>query len=65
MNFPGKKAKSLFKYSNYLPSWQKSEKTNELFLRKMLNWQMDRQTDRQTGNGGFIGLSVGWGSNYK
>ena len=25
-----------FKYSNYLPSCQKSEKTNESFLKKML-----------------------------
>ena len=24
---------------------------------------MDRQTDRQTDNGDFIGCSVGWGSN--
>ena len=27
MNFPGKKPLSVFRYSNYLPSCQKSEKT--------------------------------------
>ena len=48
-----------YKYSNYLPSCKKSEKTNELFLRKMPNWQTDGQTD----NSYFIGPSVGWGSN--
>ena len=38
MNFPGRKgAQIVFKYSNYLPSWKKSEKTNGPFLRKMLN----------------------------
>ena len=42
------KKKDSVKYSNYLPSGQKSEKTNEPFLRKMLNWQMDRQADGQT-----------------
>ena len=35
MSFPGKRALSVFKYFNYLPLHQKSEKTN------------DRQTDRQ------------------
>ena len=44
-NFSGKKSLSVFKYSNYQPSCQKSEKTNELFLRKMLNWWTDRQID--------------------
>ena len=39
MNFRGMKG---FKYSNYLPSCQKSEKTLELMDR-----QADRQTDRQ------------------
>ena len=35
MNFPGKtNALSVFKYSNYLLSCQKSEKTNEPFLKK-------------------------------
>ena len=32
-----KRATPVFKYSNYLPLWQKSEKTNEPFLRKMQN----------------------------
>ena len=35
------------KYSNYLPPCQKSEKTNNPFLRKMSNSRMDRQTDGQ------------------
>ena len=30
------RGKEGFKYSNYLPSCQKSEKTNEPFLKKML-----------------------------
>ena len=47
MNFPGKKALSVFKYSNYLPSYQKSEKTNMSFVKKMLNWRMDGQTERR------------------
>ena len=38
-----KRALPVFKYSNYLPSSQKSQKTNASFLRKM-----KRQTDRQT-----------------
>ena len=38
-----KRALSVLKYSNYLPLWKKSEKTNYQFLRKMLN---DKQTDR-------------------
>ena len=37
-----------FRYSNYLPSCQKSEKTIALFLRKMLNWQTHGQTDKET-----------------
>ena len=45
MNFPGKRSLSDFKYSNYQPSCQKSEKTNVLFQRKMLNWWTDRQID--------------------
>ena len=35
--FSWKKGLSVFKYSNYLPSYKKSEKTNEPFLRKMQN----------------------------
>ena len=37
MNFSGIKAVSVFKYSNYPPSTQKAEKTNEPSLRKMPN----------------------------
>ena len=55
MNFPEKKPLSVFKYSNYLPSCQKSQKTNEPFLRKIPNGQ----TNRGTGNGDFIGPSIG------
>ena len=33
--FSRKNAQSVFKYANYLPPCQKSEKTNEPFLRKM------------------------------
>ena len=40
-------ALSVFKYSNYLPSCKKSETTNDPFLRKIQNWQTNRQTDRQ------------------
>ena len=44
MNFPGiKKALPVFKYSNYLPLCQKSEKINESFLRKMPNCWTGRQ----------------------
>ena len=42
-----KRVESVFKYSNYLPSCQNLKETNMPFLRKMPNWQMDRQTDRQ------------------
>ena len=46
MMFSRKNPLSVFKYSNYLPSRQKSKKkTNMPFLRKMLNWRMDGQTD--------------------
>ena len=62
MNFPGKKALSVFKYSNYLPSCPKSEKTNMIFLRKMLT--MDRQTEGRTNNHDYVEPSVGRGSNY-
>ena len=58
-----KRALPVFKYSNYLTSCQKLEKTNELFLRKMPNWRTDRQTEGQTYNGDFIGPSVRQGSN--
>ena len=34
MSFPGKKHRSVFKYFNYLPLYQKSEKTNMPFLGK-------------------------------
>ena len=38
INFPGKSALSVFKYSIYLPSCQKSEKKIKVpFLRKMIN----------------------------
>ena len=36
-------ALSVFKYLNYLPLSQKAEKTNERFLRKILNCWTDRQ----------------------
>ena len=47
INFLRKKKLSVFKYTNYLPSSQGSEKTNEPFRRKMLNWWTDRQPDGQ------------------
>ena len=69
MNFPGKGVLSVFKYSYYLFSGQKSEKTNQPLLRKISNWRTDRQTDRQTNgqteNSDFIGPFIGRGSNYK
>ena len=37
MNFRGKEGSANFKYFNSFPSCQKSEKTSESFLRKMLN----------------------------
>ena len=46
VNFPEKKALSVFRYSNYQLPCQKSEKTMEPFLRKKPNWWTDRQTDR-------------------
>ena len=48
---------SVFKYFNYLALRQKSEKTDEPFLRKLLNCWTDRQAD----NSDFIGISFGWG----
>ena len=52
--FRGKKG---FKYFNYLPSCQKSEKINEPFLRKMLEL-MDGQAERQKDSSDFIGPST-------
>ena len=46
------------KYSNYLRLYQKSDKTNELFL-------ADGQTDKHTDNGDFITLSIDWGPTIK
>ena len=37
MNFLEKRALSVLKYPNYLPSLQKIRKTNQPFLRKMPN----------------------------
>ena len=37
MNFPGKKALSVFKYSNYPPLYPKSEKINYAIPEEMLN----------------------------
>ena len=55
-------AVSVFKYSDYLPSCQKPEKSNEPFLRKILNWWMNRWTDGKTGNGDFLRPFIGRGS---
>ena len=41
--FLEKKALSVFKYSNYLPSCRKSETTDDPFQRKMSNWQTYRK----------------------
>ena len=68
-NFHGKKG-LVSKYSNYLLSCQISEKTNDPFLRNMLNWKTDTwkicRTDRQTNNqaekGDFLGPSIERGS---
>ena len=49
MNFPGKKVLTVFKCLNYIPLCQKSEKTNESFLRKMLDSRTGRQAGRQAG----------------
>ena len=51
-----KKALSVFTYSNYLPSCKKNY---PLFTHSLT----DRQTDKQTDNGDFIGYSTGLGSN--
>ena len=45
MNFSGKKVLPVFKYSSYLPSCWKPEKTNEPFLRKIPHGQRDRQAN--------------------
>ena len=59
-----KRALSVFKYYNYLPSCHKSEKTIVLFVRKMLDWQMNGQAEGQTENCDFVGPPVREGSNY-
>ena len=46
--FQEKRALSVFKYSNYLPSPKKSEKTNGPFLRKTPNRQFDISLTVQT-----------------
>ena len=56
--FLWKKPLSVFKYFNYLQSRQKLEKTNMSFLRKMLNWRMDGQTDGRTDRHDFVGPSL-------
>ena len=43
-----KRALSVFKYYNHLPSCKKSEKNNNPFLRKILKWRTERQKDRET-----------------
>ena len=42
--FLEKRALLVFKYFKYLPSSQRSEKTNQPFLIKMPNWWTDRET---------------------
>ena len=42
--FLEKRTLSVFRYSDYLPSCRKSEKTIMPFPRKMLNWWTDRKT---------------------
>ena len=57
--FLEKGALSAFKHSSYLTSCPKSEKINEPFLRKILNWQMggqpERWTEGQTDKSDFVG----------
>ena len=53
-----------FKYSNYLPSFKKLEKTNDPVLTKMPTWRMDGQTEterQRTGakNCGYL-RSIWW-----
>ena len=58
MNFPGKKSCQFLNISIIIvPLCEKSEKTNESFLRKTLN--------RKTDNSYLIGASLGRGSNYQ
>ena len=52
--FSWKKGSASFRYSNYLPSSHKSEKTIEPFLRKTPNWRTDWQRDGQIDNGDFM-----------
>ena len=59
--FSWSKGLSVVRYSNYLPSYKKSAKTIEPFLRKTPSWRVDTRTDGQTDNGDFIGPSVGRG----
>ena len=42
-----KKVMPVFKYCNYLLSCKKSEKTNDMLLKKIPNWTTHRQIDRQ------------------
>ena len=53
-------ALAVFKYSNQYTIAQKSEKTNDPFLRKTVNQRADRQTNKK---GDFIGPSLGQWSN--
>ena len=50
ITFPGKKALSVFKYSNYLPSCQKSEKTDVIPEEnaELTDGWTNRRKDRQT-----------------
>ena len=65
MNFPGKRALTVFKYSNRLPSCQKSEKLIcHSWGKCWTDGWMDRQTEWQTDNHDFVRPSVGRGSNY-
>ena len=48
MNFPGKKCSAsfyIFQLSTIVPKIRKSEKTNKPFLRKMLSYWTDRNSD--------------------
>ena len=59
--FLEKRALSVLKYSNYLPSCKKSEK--KLMTHSWDKCQTDKATDRQTDKGDFIGLLVERGYN--
>ena len=53
--FLEKRVLSVFKYSNYVPSFKKSENANDPILRKIPNdWRNDRQTKRQTDRQGWF-----------